>query len=138
MAATNEQIRKEVNEGKEVTMQQYNEMQRMGRPKKKRKSWTMRKIHTQRRVAVSEIGKMGSPTVPQALVALTEGASEHNLEQLTLAMNCMADEPSVRGLMIQQGVLAACIKAENAEGPTETNVMKGSSVQLVIALPRCS
>jgi hypothetical protein len=36
----------------------------------------------------------------------------------------MADEPSVRGLMTKLRVLAACIKAEKADGPTETNAMK--------------
>jgi hypothetical protein len=52
-----------------------------------------------------------------------EGASDHTLEQLVLAMNRMAAEPSVRGIMIQQGVLSACIKIEKNEGPTETDTM---------------
>lgn len=124
MAATNEQLRKEAFEGKEVTMEQYDEMQRMGKTEEEKEIMDQEKDMDTKAGCSERIRKMASANVPRALVALTEGASEHTLEQLTLAMSRMADEPSVRGLMIQQGVLSACIKEEKAEGPTETDVMK--------------
>jgi hypothetical protein len=55
---------------------------------------------------------------------LMEGASEHTLEQIIMGLNGMAGEPSVRGSMIQQGVLTACIKVAKDESPTETDTMR--------------
>jgi tetratricopeptide (TPR) repeat protein len=124
MAATNEQIRKESFEGKEVTMEQYDEMQRIGKTDEEKERMDQEKDTDTSAACRERIRKMATANVPRALVALTDGASEHTLEQCVLAMNRMADEPSVRGVMIQQGVLSACIKIEKNEGPTETDVMK--------------
>jgi hypothetical protein len=124
MAATNEQIRKESFEGKEVTMEQYDEMQRIGKTEEEKERMDQEKDTDTTAACRERIRKMATANVPRVLVALMEGASEHTVEQCVMAMNRMADEPSVRGVMIQQGVLSACIKAEKNEGPTETDVMK--------------
>ena len=124
LAATNEQMRREAFEGKEVTMDQYDEMQRMGKTEEEKEIMDQEKDTDSKEACQERIRKMANANVPRALVALTENASEHTLEQLTMAMNRMADEASVRGIMIQQGVLSTCIKVEKAEGPTETDVMK--------------
>lgn len=124
MAVTNEQVRKEAFEGKEVTMDQYDEMQRMGKTEEEKEVMDQEQDTDSKDSCMDRIRKMASANVPRALVALTEGASEHTLEQLTLAMNRMAEDQSIRGVMIQQGVLSTCIKVEKAEGPTETDVMK--------------
>ncbi len=124
LAATNEQMRREAFEGKEVTMEQYDEMQRMGKTEEEKEIMDQEKDTDTKETCQERIRKMANANVPRALVALTENASEHTLEQLTMAMNRMADEASVRGIMIQQGVLSTCIKIEKAEGPTETDVMK--------------
>jgi hypothetical protein len=58
---------------------------------------------------------MAKANVPRAFVQLTEGASEQTLEQAILGLNRMANEPSVRGTMIQQGVLSRMIKIEKEE-----------------------
>jgi hypothetical protein len=124
MAATNEQVRKEAFEGKEVTMEQYDEMQRLGKTDEEKERMDAEKDPDTIASCHERIRKMASANVPRALVSLMEGASEHTMEQLVLGMNRMAQEESVRGIMIQQGVLSACIKVEKNEGPTETDVMK--------------
>ena len=124
LAATNEQIRREAFEGKEVTMDQYDEMQRMGKTEEEKEIMDQEKDTDTKEACQERIRKMAHANVPRALVALTENASEHTLEQLTMALNRMADEASVRGILIQQGVLSTCIKIEKAEGPTETDIMK--------------
>jgi len=124
MAATNLQIRKEAFEGKEVTMEQYDEMQRMGKTEEEKEIMDKQIDPDTKDLCGERIRKMAAANVPRALVTLTEGASEHTLEQLFLTMNRMADEVAVRGILIQQGVLSACIKVEKNEGPTETDVMK--------------
>lgn len=124
MAVTNLQLRKEMFEGKEVTMEQYDEMQKMGKTEEEKDLIEQQKDTDTEAACNERIRKMASANVPRALVALTEGASEHTLEQLFMAMNRMAGEQSVRGIMIQLGVLSACIKVEKNEGPTETDTMR--------------
>ena len=48
---------------------------------------------------------MAKSNVPRALVQLMDGASDQTMEQIVVALNRMANEPSVRGSLIQQGVL---------------------------------
>ena len=124
MAVTNLQIRKEGFEGKEVTMEQYDEMQKMGKTEEEKEVMDAQKDPDTQAACDERIRKMANANVPRALVTLMEGASEHTLEQVVQALDRIAGEPSVRGLMIQQGVLSACIKVEKNEGPTETDVMK--------------
>lgn len=124
ISATNEQLRKEAFEGKEVTMEQYDEMQRMGKTDEEKEVMDQEKDPDTLELCYERIRQMAKVGVPRALVALTDGASEHTLEQVVMAMNRMANEASVRGVMIQQGALSACIKVEKKEGPTDTDVMK--------------
>ena len=124
IAVTNLQLRREMFEGKEVTMEQYDEMQKMGKTEEEKEMMELEKDPDTQDACNERIRKMASANVPRAMVTLMEGASEHTLEQLVLTMNRMAAEPSVRGIMIQQGVLSACIKVEKNEGPTETDTMK--------------
>ena len=124
MAVTNEQLRKESFEGKEVTMEQYDEMQRMGKTEEEKEIMDQEKDTDTKAACGERIRKMARANVPRALVALRENASESTLEQLVLTMNRMAEVTTVRGIMIQQGVLSACIQLEKAESPTETEVMK--------------
>lgn len=124
LAVTNLQLRKEAFEGKEVTMEQYDEMQRMGKTEEEKEMMDLERDTDTQEACNERIRKMAAANVPRALVTLVEGASEHTLEQLMLGMNRMATEVSVRGLMIQQGVLSCCIKVEKNEGPTDTDTMK--------------
>jgi len=60
----------------------------------------------------SRIRKMAASNVPRAIVKLIDGTGESTQEQLVITMNRMASEESVRGVMIQQGCLSACLKLE--------------------------
>ena len=124
MAVTNLKLREESFEGREVTMEAYDEMQKMGKTEEEKELLEAQKDPDTQELCDARIRKMAAANVPRALVTLTENASEHTLEQIVLAMSRMAGEGSARGIMIQQGVLSACIKLEKNEGPTETDTMK--------------
>jgi hypothetical protein len=122
MAVTSLTLRKEAFEGKEFTMEQYDEMQNMQKTEEEKEMVEDSEYSDDSPVQCTErIQKMAHANVPRALVQLTEGASDKTLEQLVSALNRMANEPSVRGTMIQQGVLSALIKIEKEEKvPTDT------------------
>jgi tetratricopeptide (TPR) repeat protein len=124
MAVTNHQLRKEAFEGKEVTMEAYDEMQKLGKTEEEIEVMNATVDLDTQTLCDERIRKMATANVPRAIIAITEGASEHTLEQLVLALARMACEPAARGNMIQQGVLTACIKIEKNESPTETDAMK--------------
>jgi hypothetical protein len=124
MAVTNLEMRKEAFEGKEVTMEAYDEMQKMGKTEAEKEVIDSKVDLDTQELCNNRIKKMVSANVPRAMIAIMEGASEHTLEQSLLGLKRMASEPSVRGQMIQQGVLSACIKQEKNETPTETDTMK--------------
>ncbi|MEL7342094.1 MAG: hypothetical protein AAGM67_16550, partial [Bacteroidota bacterium] len=124
LCVTNIQLRKEAFEGREVTMEQYDEMQRMGKTEEEKELMDLERDPDTNDLCKERIRKVAAMNVPRGLVALVEGASEHTLEQIVLCMNRMAGEESTRGVLIQQGILSACIKVEKNEGPTETDTMK--------------
>ena len=124
MAATNLQIRREGFEGREITMEQYDEMQKVGKTAEEKEVMESEQDPDSPAACHERVRKMASANVPRALVTLVEGSSEHTLEQIVLALNRMAEEQSVRGIMIQQGVLSECIKIEKNESPTDTDTMK--------------
>jgi hypothetical protein len=124
MAVTNHILRKETFDGKEVTMEAYDEMQKIGKSEEEKDLLEKAMDPDTQELCDERIRKMASANVPRTLVVIMEGASEHTLEQSLLGLQRMACEPSVRGKMIQQGVLSACIKQEKSESPTETDTMK--------------
>jgi hypothetical protein len=126
MAVTNMQVRKEGFEGREVTMEQYDEMQKMGKTAEEQEVLDSTQDPDTKDSCNERIRKMAAANVPRAIVSLMEGASEQTMEQLILAMSRMAGETSVRGLMIQQGVLSSLIKLEKEESPTETEMVKNT------------
>jgi hypothetical protein len=117
MAVTPLTLRKEGFEGKQMTMEQYDEIQ------------SMQKTQDQKEVEDEEpelkedspeqcsarIARMAVANVPQALCQLTDGASDQTLSEVILAINRMATEQSVRGSMLQQGVLSKLIKIDKEE-----------------------
>jgi hypothetical protein len=66
------------------------------------------------------IRRLATANVPQAMVNLMVGASDTTIEKLAIGLNRIAIDSSVRGLLIQQGVLSACIKIEEVENPSDT------------------
>ena len=86
MAVTNEELRKESFEGKEVTMEAYDEMQKMGKTEEEKEMLEAQKDTDTPEACKQRIRQMAAANIPRALVNLTEGASEHTLEQVVLAM----------------------------------------------------
>mmetsp|Transcript_31880 Transcript_31880/g.77273 ORF Transcript_31880/g.77273 Transcript_31880/m.77273 type:complete len:1090 (-) Transcript_31880:145-3414(-) len=122
IAVTPMTLRKEAFEGKEVTMEQYDEIKNMQKTEEEKELETEEPELKEDNPGqcAKRIQLMAKANVPRALVQLTEGASDKTLEQVILALNRMANEPSVRGTMIQQGVLSSMIKIEKEEqAPSE-------------------
>lgn len=121
MAATPLTLRKEQFEGKQVTMEQYDELRAMQKtPDEKEFDEEPELKEDSPEQCAARIGKMAKANVPRALCLLADGASDVTLEQVIIGLNRMANEPSVRGSMIQQGVLSKLIKIEKEEkNPSE-------------------
>eukprot|EP00557_Chaetoceros_sp_GSL56_P002905 CAMPEP_0176503760 /NCGR_PEP_ID=MMETSP0200_2-20121128/15547_1 /TAXON_ID=947934 /ORGANISM="Chaetoceros sp., Strain GSL56" /LENGTH=1176 /DNA_ID=CAMNT_0017903097 /DNA_START=57 /DNA_END=3587 /DNA_ORIENTATION=- len=103
-----ETLRREAFEGQEITPEQYDELQAMGKTQEERKIELMRDFDSSDSVG-SRVKVMAQYKVPQALVSLIPGATEGTLEQVAKSFSRIACEESVRGSMIQQGCLSACI-----------------------------
>jgi len=134
LAVSAETLRKEAFEGKEITAEQYDELQNLGKTEEEKEFESKTKSVMEDSLdAVNErIRKMASCNVPRAMVKLMENGggsvsggggttSEHTMEQLVMAMNRMALEESVRGTMVQQGCLSALLKVEEKEKPTDSD-----------------
>merc|ERR1712157_5775 len=121
MAVTPLTLRKEAFEGKEITMEQYDEIQRMQKTQEEKEIETDSELKDDNEDQCSQrIVKMTNAGVPRALIQLTDGSSDQSLEQIILALNRMANVQSVRGTMIQQGVLSALIRLEkNEKNPSD-------------------
>jgi len=121
MAATPLTIRKEAFEGKEITMEQYDEIQGMQKTQEEKEVEVDSELKDDNDEQCAErIVKMTNAGVPRALIQLSEGSSDRSLEQIVLALNRMVNIQSIRGTMIQQGVLSALIRLEkNEKNPTD-------------------
>lgn len=118
VAVSNETLRKEAFAGKEISMEQYDELQALGKTAEEKEAAP--KVPDDHPKAVEErIRKLAVANVPQAMVRLMEGANESTLEKLAVGINRMASEIPSRGLLIQQGALSACIKLEDTENSSE-------------------
>lgn len=121
MAATPLTLRKEAFEGREITMEQFDEIQKMQKTQEQKETDDDTEIKEDSDEQCAErIVKMVNSNVPRALIQLMDGASDQTLEQIVTALNRLAAAQSVRGTMIQQGVLTALIKIEREEiNPTD-------------------
>ncbi len=116
MAATPLTLRKESFEGKQVTMEQYDELRAMQKTQDEKEFDDEPELKEDSpEQCAARIGKMVNANVPRALCLLADGASDKTLEAVITGLNRLANEPSVRGTMIQQGVLSKMIKIEKEE-----------------------
>ena len=102
-----ETLRKEAFVGKEITKEQYDQLQALGKTEEEKEAEAkMDQAEGDTTASVSErIQKLATMNVPRAMVKLLEGSkSDATQEKLLEGMNRMASEQSVRGIMIQQGV----------------------------------
>lgn len=121
MAATPLMLRKEAFEGKQVTMEQYDELKSMQKTTDEKEFDEEPELKEDSPdQCAGRIAKMAQANVPGALCLLADGASDKTLGEVVTGLNRMANEPSVRGTMIQQGVLSKLIKIEkNEKNPSD-------------------
>ncbi len=105
-----ETLRREAFEGKEITPEQYDEMQALGKTAEEKELEVAKKEFEDPTAVSSRVNKMVQLNVPRALVNLVGGGSQSTREQAVTAMMRISCAPSARGAMIQQGCLSACIK----------------------------
>jgi hypothetical protein len=123
-AVTPNTLRKEAFDDKPMTMEQYDEVQNMQKTEEEKDIDNEPELQEDSpQQCAARIGKMVNANVPRALIQLTENASDQTLQEIILGLNRIADEVSVRGLMIQQGVLSAMIRLEK-ENKTPTDAQK--------------
>jgi hypothetical protein len=111
MAVSIQTLRREAFAGKEISMEQYDELQALGKTNEEKDLEPDETMDSPASVQ-ERIRRMASANVPRAMVKLMEGATEATVEQIITGLNRMASEPAVRGLIVQQGTLSACLKVE--------------------------
>lgn len=115
LAVSIETLRKEAFIGKEITKEQYDQLQALGKTEEENAAEAKKgEKEGDDPASVSErIRKLANANVPRAMVKLLEGSSsDATQEKLLEGMGRMASEPSVRGLMIQQGCLTTCLQLD--------------------------
>ena len=115
LAVSIETLRKEAFIGKEITREQYDQLQALGKTEEEKEAEAKKdEKEGDNPASVSErIRKLASCNVPRAMVKLLEGSSSDTTQDKLLEGMCrMASEPTVRGLMIQQGCLTTCLQLD--------------------------
>jgi len=119
-----ETLRKEAFIGKEITKEQYDQLQAMGKTEEEKDAEAKDdEREGDDPASVSErIRKLANANVPRAMVKLLEGSrnSDATQEKLLEGMGRMASETSARGIMIQQGCLTSCLQLDKGDKPNET------------------
>mmetsp|Transcript_43966 Transcript_43966/g.51509 ORF Transcript_43966/g.51509 Transcript_43966/m.51509 type:complete len:683 (+) Transcript_43966:3-2051(+) len=114
-----EELRKEAFDGKDITAEQYEELQKLAKTEEEKEVLAQeeQRERDDPETVGARIRKMAVVNVPRGMVELANNANDSTsiLEQISIGLVRMACEPSVRGNMIQQGCLSACIKIENDE-----------------------
>lgn len=122
LAVSIETLRKEAFIGKEITKEQYDQLQSLGKTEEEKDADAAKDDNEgdTPKAVTDRIQKLANANVPRAFVKLLEGAtSSATQDKLLEAMGRMATEPSVRGLMIQQGCLTTCLQLDRGEKPNE-------------------
>ena len=111
IAVSIETLRREAFADKEITVEQYDQLQSMGKTNEEKEMEESKVDQDSPEAVKTRIQNMANKGVCTAIVNLIkEGVSERTKEQLVISMMRMATEPSIRGIMIQQGCLSECLK----------------------------
>ena len=119
IAVSNQTLRDEAFAKADITSEQYDQLQALGKTEEEKELDKKHQDLDPKDAVSARIVRMANANVPRAMVKLTEGSSEATKEMLVLGMNRMAVDQTVRGLMIQQGCLSACLKVEKSESPSD-------------------
>ena len=123
LAVSMETLRKEAFVGKEITKEQYDQLQALGKTEEEKDIDAKKDAKEEDTLASvrERIRKLANANVPRAMVKLLEGStSDATEEKLFEGMGRMASEQSVRGMMIQQGCLTTCLQLDKGEKPNES------------------
>lgn len=111
IAVSVEILQEEAFADKEITLEDYDKYQSIGKSEEELKEMESQKEKDDPEAVSLRIRKMVKKNVPQALINLLDTSSSENaFGQIAIALTRMAGEQSVRGFMIQQGCLSACIE----------------------------
>ena len=119
LAVSIETLRKEAFIGKEITKEQYDQLQSLGKTEEEKEADAAKDENEgdTPKAVTDRIQKLANANVPRAIVKLLDGATSNaTQDKLLEAMGRMATEPSVRGLMIQQGCLTTCLQLDKGVG----------------------
>jgi len=130
MAVSIQTLRREAFAGKEISMEQYDELQALGKTSEEKDMESDEALDSPASVQ-ERIRRMASANVPRAMVKLMEGATDATVEQIIAGLNRMASEPSVRGLIVQQGALSACLKVE--KGVSHYRSTSGGDATMIVS-----
>lgn len=122
VAVSIETLRKEAFIGKDITQEQYDQLQALGKTEDEKEASSKhdREEGDDPSSVRERIQKLANANVSRALVKLLEGSSsDATQEKLLEGMGRMASESSVRGIMIQQGCLTACLRLDKGDKPNE-------------------
>ena len=123
LAVSMETLRKEAFIGKEITKEQYDQLQALGKTEEEKDAEAKKDAKEEDTPAAvrERIRKLANANVPRAMVKLLEGStSDSTQEKLFEGMGRMASEQSVRGIMIQQGCLTTCLQLDKGDKPNDT------------------
>ena len=119
IAVSNETLRDEAFAKADISSEQYDQLQSLGKTEEEKELDKKHQDVDPREAVGARIVRLANVNVPRAMVKLMDGSSETTKEMLVVGMNRMAVEQSVRGQMIQQGCLSACLKVEKSESPSD-------------------
>lgn len=137
LAVSIETLRKEAFIGKEITKEQYDQLQSLGKTEEEKEVDAVKDENEgdTPKAVTERIQKLANVNVPRAVVKLLEGTTSNaTQDKLLEAMGRMANEPSVRGLMIQQGCLTTCLQLDKGVGEICLNSLPCAN--LTEAVPR--
>lgn len=110
LVVSNETLRKEAFQGKDITVEQYEALQNLGKTEEE-KEWEKKRVDVDTPRAVRDrIQQLARKNVPRAMIHLLEKATDTTRDVVVTTLVRMAEEESVRGILVQQGVLKACIQ----------------------------
>ena len=115
LSVSTETLQKEAFVGKEITKEQYDQLQALGKTEEEKEIEAKKdeKESDNPQAVTDRIQKLANASVPRAMVKLLEGSNSDSTQQKLLeGMGRMASEQSVRGIMIQQGCLSACLQLD--------------------------
>lgn len=141
LSVSTETLQREAFLGKEITKEQYDQLQALGKTEEEKEIEAKKdENESDNPQAVTErIQKLANASVPRAMVKLLQGSNSDSTQQKLLeGMGRMASEQSVRGIMIQQGCLSACLQLDKGVRNVTCPFLNLLLVRIIRTLMTCN